>query len=74
MRTLNLIICALCLVWLATPAFAAKAKYKEGEVSGGGTIEGSVVYHGIGEEADHSAHQGQEGVRPHPQGAADTRR
>ena len=46
MRTRNLILCALCLVWLATPAFAAKARYAEVEVSGGGTIEGSVVYHG----------------------------
>ena len=46
MRTRNPILCALCLVWLATPAFAAKAKYDEVEVSGGGTIEGSVVYHG----------------------------
>ena len=46
MRTLKLILCALCLASLATPAFAAKAKYEEGEVSGGGTIEGSVVYHG----------------------------
>ena len=46
MRTRNLILGALCLVWLATPAFAAKAKYDEVEVSGGGTIEGSVVYHG----------------------------
>ena len=46
MRTRNPILCALCLVWLAAPAFAAKAKYDEVEVSGGGTIEGSVVYHG----------------------------
>ena len=46
MRTRNPILCALCLVWLATPALAAKAKYDEVEVSGGGTIEGSVVYHG----------------------------
>ena len=46
MRTRNLVLCALCLVWLATPAFAAKARYNEVEVSGGGTIEGSVVYHG----------------------------
>ena len=46
MRILNPALWALCLVWLATPAFAAKAKYEEGEVSGGGAIEGSVVYHG----------------------------
>ena len=46
MRTLNLVLCATCLAWLASPAFAAKAKYEEGEVAGGGTIEGSVVYHG----------------------------
>ena len=46
MRTRNLILCALCLVWLATPAFAAKARYNEVEVSASGTIEGSVVYHG----------------------------
>ena len=46
MRTLRLTLCAICLAWLATPALAAKAKYEEGEVSGGGAIEGSVVYHG----------------------------
>ena len=44
MRTLHLMFSALCLISLTIPAFAAK--YKEGEVSGGGTIEGSVVYHG----------------------------
>ena len=47
MRALNLITCVFCLVCLATPAQAAKARYEEGEVTGGGTIEGSVVYHGI---------------------------
>ena len=46
MRIPSLIICALGLVCLANPVFAAKAKYEEVEVSGGGTIEGSVVYHG----------------------------
>ena len=46
MRTLKLFLCAICLAWLANPAFAAKAKYQEGEVSGGGAIEGSVVYLG----------------------------
>jgi len=44
MRTLQLILCSLFLVASITPAFAAK--YKEEQVSGGGTIEGSVLYHG----------------------------
>ncbi len=46
MPTPNPAICALCLVFLTTPVFAAKVKYEEGDVPGGGTIEGSVVYHG----------------------------
>ena len=44
MRTLQLILCGLFLAASTTPAFAAK--YKVEEVSGGGTIEGSVLYHG----------------------------
>ena len=44
MRSLHLIPSALLLVFLATPSLAAK--YQEGEVSGGGAIQGSVVYHG----------------------------
>ena len=44
MRTLHVILGALLLVPLATPVLAAK--YQEGEVSGGGTIQGKVVYHG----------------------------
>ena len=44
MRTLHPILCILFAIPLATPAFAAK--YQEGEVSGGGAIQGKVVYHG----------------------------
>ena len=46
MRIPSLIIFTLGFACLANPAFAAKAKYEEGEVSEGGTIEGNVVYHG----------------------------
>ena len=41
MRSLHLIPSALLLVCLATPSIAAK--YQEGEVSGGGAIQGSVL-------------------------------
>ena len=44
MRFLHLILGALFLVSSTTPALAAK--YQEGEVSGAGAIQGSVVYHG----------------------------
>ena len=44
MRILHLIPSAVLLVSLTTPALAAK--YQEGEVSGGGAIQGSVLYHG----------------------------
>ena len=44
MRTLHLILITLCTISVTTPALAAK--YQEGDVSGGGSIEGSVVYHG----------------------------
>ena len=44
MRTLHLMVSALVIVPLAAPVPAAK--YQEGEVSGGGTIQGKVVYHG----------------------------
>ena len=44
MRILNLILSSLFLVSLTTSALAAK--YQEGEVSGGGAIQGSVLYHG----------------------------
>jgi hypothetical protein len=44
MRTLQMIFGALVVVSLSTSAFADK--YKEQDVSEGGTIEGSVVYHG----------------------------
>ena len=43
MRTLHWMLSVL-FVSLASPALAAK--YQEGEVSGGGTIQGKVVYHG----------------------------
>ena len=44
MRTLYWMLSALFAVSLASPALAAK--YQEGEVSGGGAIQGKVVYHG----------------------------
>ncbi len=44
MLNLHLIPGTLLLLFLATPSLAAK--YQEGEVSGGGVIHGSVVYHG----------------------------
>ena len=44
MPFLQLILGALLLLFLATPVLAAK--YQEGEVSGGGAIQGSVLYHG----------------------------
>ncbi len=44
MRTLYWMLSALFVVSLAPPALAAK--YQEGEVSGGGAIQGKVVYHG----------------------------
>ena len=44
MRTLPLILCGVCLAASTASAFAAK--YKVEEVTGGGTIEGSVLYHG----------------------------
>ena len=44
MRTLHPILSILFAIPLASPALAAK--YQEGEVSGGGTIQGKVVYHG----------------------------
>ncbi len=44
MRILHLTASAFLLVLLSTPSLAAK--YQEGEVSGGGEIRGSVVYHG----------------------------
>ena len=44
MRILHLIPSAVFLVALTTPSFAAK--YQEGEVSDGGAIRGSVLYHG----------------------------
>ena len=44
MRTLHPILCILFAIPLATSALAAK--YQEGEVSGGGAIQGKVVYHG----------------------------
>ena len=44
MQILHLISSAILLVSLTTPALAAK--YQEGEVSGGGAIQGSVLYHG----------------------------
>ena len=44
MRTLHPILSVLFVIPLATPALAAK--YQEGEVSGGGVIQGRVVYHG----------------------------
>ena len=44
MLNLHLIPGVLLLLFLATPSLAAK--YQEGEVTGGGAIHGSVVYHG----------------------------
>ena len=44
MRFLHSMIGALCLVSSTTLALAAK--YQEGEVSGAGAIQGSVLYHG----------------------------
>lgn len=44
MRTLHPILSILFAIPLASPVLAAK--YQEGEVSGGGTIQGKVVYHG----------------------------
>ena len=44
MRIPKLILSSLVLVSLTTSAHAAK--YQEGEVSGGGAIQGSVLYHG----------------------------
>ena len=44
MLNLHLIPSTLLLLFLATPSLAAK--YQEGEVSEGGAIRGSVVYHG----------------------------
>ena len=44
MLSLHLIPSTLLLLFLATPSLAAK--YQEGEVSGGGAVQGSVVYHG----------------------------
>ena len=44
MRILHPILGILFAIPLATPALAAK--YQEGEVSGGGAIQGKVVYHG----------------------------
>ena len=44
MLSLHLIPSTLLLLLLATPSLAAK--YQEGEVSGGGAVQGSVVYHG----------------------------
>jgi len=44
MLNLHLIPGTLLLLFLATPSLAAK--YQESEVSGGGAIQGSVVYHG----------------------------
>ena len=44
MRILQSIAGVVALLLVATPGLAAK--YEEGEVTGGGTIEGSVVYHG----------------------------
>ena len=44
MRILHLIPSAVFLVALTTPSLAAK--YQEGEVSDGGAIRGSVLYHG----------------------------
>ena len=44
MRTLHWMLSALFVVPLASPVLAAK--YQEGEVSGGGAIQGKVVYHG----------------------------
>ena len=44
MRILHLTASVFLLVLLSTPSLAAK--YQEGEVSGGGEIRGSVVYHG----------------------------
>ena len=44
MRILHPILTVLFIISLAAPALAAK--YQEGEVSGGGVIQGKVVYHG----------------------------
>ena len=44
MRIPNLVLSSLLLASLTTSAHAAK--YQEGEVSGGGAIQGSVLYHG----------------------------
>ena len=44
MRILQSIAGIVLLLLVATPTLAAK--YEEGEVTGGGTIQGSVVYHG----------------------------
>ena len=44
MRILYSVLSVLVAVPLAGPVLAAK--YQEGEVSGGGTIQGKVVYHG----------------------------
>ena len=44
MLNLHLIPGTFLLLFLATPSLAAK--YQEGEVSGGGVVQGSVVYHG----------------------------
>ena len=44
MRILHPILGILFAIPLASPALAAK--YQEGEVSGGGAIQGKVVYHG----------------------------
>ena len=44
MRILQQITGVVLLVFVGTPGLAAS--YKEGEVSGGGTIQGSVLYSG----------------------------
>ena len=44
MRIPRPILSALFVIPLASPALAAK--YQEGEVSGGGVIQGKIVYHG----------------------------
>ena len=44
MRTLHPILSILFAIPLASPVLAAK--YQEGKVSGGGAIQGKVVYHG----------------------------
>ena len=70
MKHLTLTAGVSAIVLAGTIAIPARA-YEAGPVTGGGTIEGKVVFNGAGADAEDHPEQGRRGVRRPSRGAAD---